>query len=236
MFLLAGISLGFLGSFHCIGMCGPIALSIPVKRSSPFSVIIGTLLYNTGRIITYSAMGLIFGLLGEGFVLAGWQSLLSVILGILILIIVFFPNSLMIAPNTGIFFRFLEKLKVYMRNLFGIHTKRSLIFIGLINGFLPCGLVYLAIAGSMATGKTLQGVLFMAMFGLGTFPAMMLLTLVKDYLNIHVREQIRKIVPVFVTIMAVFLILRGMNLNIPYVSPAIKKSNTGMCHHQCCKK
>ncbi|HET6225560.1 MAG TPA: sulfite exporter TauE/SafE family protein [Bacteroidia bacterium] len=236
MFLLAAISLGFLGSFHCVGMCGPIALSIPVKRTSSFSIIAGSLIYNAGRIVTYSLMGLLFGLLGKGFVMAGWQNVLSILLGILILIIAFLPGILSRITNTGSFLRLLEKLRSYLRKLFGIHSVRSLFFIGLINGLLPCGLVYLAIAGSIATGNALQGALFMATFGLGTFPAMLVLTVIKDFINIKAREKIQKIIPVFVTIMAVLLILRGMNLNIPYVSPSLKVNSKGVCEHQCCKK
>lgn len=236
MFLLAAISLGFLGSFHCIGMCGPIALSIPVRRTSPFSVMIGALLYNAGRILTYSVIGFLFGMLGKGFVLVGWQNILSISLGVFILLTVFFSNSLMKFLNAKLLFRFVEKLKSYLRNLFGVYTKRSLFFIGLLNGLLPCGLVYMAIAGSMATGNAFQGALFMGLFGLGTFPAMLTLTIIKDQINIRVRERIRKAVPVFVAVMAILLILRGMNLNIPYVSPSIKTTSTGSCHHECCKK
>jgi sulfite exporter TauE/SafE len=235
MFLLAAISLGFLGSFHCIGMCGPIALTIPVKRSSSISIITGSLVYNSGRIITYACMGLLFGLLGKGFVLAGWQNILSVSLGIIILVLLFLPKLSWISKNTGLIFHLLEKLKSQLRKLFGIHTFRSLLLIGLLNGLLPCGLVYLGIAGSIATGDTLKGALFMTAFGLGTLPAMMAITIVRDRITISFREKIRKAIPVFVGLMAVLLILRGLNLDIPYVSPSIE-TNGGTCHHQCCHK
>lgn len=235
MFLLAAISLGFLGSFHCIGMCGPIALTIPVKRSSSMSVFWGSLVYNSGRIITYSAMGLLFGLLGQGFVLAGWQNILSVTLGITILLLLFAPKLSILNFNKGFIFRYLENLKSQIRKLFGIHTMRSLLFIGILNGLLPCGLVYLGIAGSIATGNVLKGSLFMAAFGLGTFPAMMLITATRDRISIRFRERIRKAVPVFVATMALLLILRGMNLGIPYVSPSME-SGTGMYSHKCCRK
>lgn len=235
MFLLAAISLGFLGSFHCIGMCGPIALTIPVKRSSSLNIFTGSLVYNLGRIITYACMGLVFGLFGKGFALAGWQNFLSVTLGVLILILLFIPHFSILRFNTGLVFRFLEKLKSQIRKLFGIHTMRSLLFIGLLNGLLPCGLVYLGIAGSIATADSLKGALFMIAFGLGTFPAMMAITVARDYITIRFREKIRKTIPVFLGIMGVLLILRGMNLGIPYVSPAIETS-AGITHHQCCHK
>ena len=130
---------------------------------------------------------------------------------------------------------FLEKLKSKIRILFGIKTLASLYTIGVLNGLLPCGLVYMAIAGSIATGDEIKGALFMAGFGTGTLPAMLLITLVRDYITLGFRENIRKVIPVFVGIMAVLLILRGMDLGIPYISPSIK-NNSGITHHQCCHK
>lgn len=235
MFLIAAISLGFLGSFHCIGMCGPIALTIPVKRSSSLSIFTGSFLYNSGRIITYSAMGLFFGLLGQGVAFAGWQNILSVTLGVLILVLLFIPKLSLLPVNTAIVFRFLEILKSQIRKLFGIHSASSLLLIGILNGLLPCGLVYLGIAGSIATGDAFKGALFMAAFGLGTFPAMITLTIIRDRISIGFRENIRKVIPVFIGVMAVLLILRGLNLGIPYISPSIE-INAGTSQHQCCHK
>ncbi|MDF2438685.1 MAG: hypothetical protein K0Q95_3061 [Bacteroidota bacterium] len=236
MFLLAAISLGFLGSFHCVGMCGPIALTIPVNRKSFFSILSGSLIYNLGRIFTYACLGLLFGLLGQGVAFAGWQSLLSIVLGSLILILLFAPKMSILPLKLGSVMHLLESLKSRIRTLFGIHTYRSLFFIGLLNGLLPCGLVYLGIAGAIATGDALKGALFMAGFGFGTFPAMVSVTLIRERISISFREKIRKTVPVFVGMMAVLLILRGMNLGIPYVSPSIEKTTTGSSQHQCCRK
>lgn len=235
MFLLAAISLGFLGSFHCIGMCGPIALTIPVKRTSSWSIISGSMVYNAGRVITYFLLGLFFGLLGQGFVLAGGQSVLSVTLGILILLVLFFPRFAARYGNSGVIFQLLGKLKSKLRELFGIHTMRSLLFIGLLNGLLPCGLVYLGIAGAVATGNVLKGALFMAAFGAGTLPAMLAVTIARDYISIRFRQGIRRVMPVLVGAMAVLLILRGMNLGIPYVSPSIENNGKANCH-KCCHK
>lgn len=235
MFLLAAISLGFLGSFHCIGMCGPIALTIPVKRTSAWSIITGSLVYNLGRVITYFCLGLFFGLLGQGFVLAGGQNVLSVTLGILILSVLIFPRFIARYSNTGILFRLIEKLKSKLRKLFGVHTMRSLLFIGLLNGLLPCGLVYLGIAGSVATGNILKGALFMAAFGAGTLPSMLAVTVARDYISIRFRQGIRRAMPVLVGAMAVLLILRGMNLGIPYISPSIENDGKASCH-KCCHK
>jgi sulfite exporter TauE/SafE len=233
MFLLAALSLGFLGSLHCIGMCGPIALALPVQRHSRFSVILGTATYNLGRILSYSALGFVFGLLGKGFVLAGWQNALSITLGCIVLIALIAPR--LIRLKSGILFHLLEQLKTKVRTLFGKKSLPALLFIGVLNGFLPCGLLYAAIAGAIASGAAIKGAAFMAVFGLGTLPAMFTITLIKDYLSFRFRERIRFAVPVFVGVMAVMLILRGMNLGIPYLSPSIK-TEKGMCRHSCCSK
>lgn len=235
MFLLTAISLGFLGSFHCIGMCGPIALALPVNRTSTFSAVIGTLIYNLGRITTYAVLGLFFGLLGQGFVIAGWQSSLSIALGVLILVLLIFPRLFKGYTNFGFVYQFVAKLKEQLRKLFHVSSLPSLFSIGLLNGLLPCGLVYMGVAGAVATGDVIQGALFMAAFGLGTLPAMLVLSVAKGYIGVSVREKMRKAVPVFVAGMAILLILRGMNLGIPYLSPKMQTNNGVVCHH-CCKK
>jgi sulfite exporter TauE/SafE len=180
-------------------------------------------------------VGLFFGLFGQGFVLAGWQNILSITLGLFILLLLFLPKLPIFHLNRGLMFRFLEKIKTQIRNLFGIRTMSSLLFIGILNGLLPCGLVYLGIAGSIATGNIVKGALFMAAFGLGTFPAMLLITATRDHISIRFREKVRKVVPVFIGIMALLLILRGMNLGIPYLSPSVQTSS-GIQHMQCCRK
>ena len=233
MFLLAALSLGFLGSFHCVGMCGPIALAVPVRRTSRFSVFRDSLIYNSGRVVSYAFMGLLFGLLGQGFALAGWQSWLSIAVGTLLLLTLLLPGRIF-HVHPGVF-RLLERIKNRVRRQFGIKTSRSLLLIGVLNGFLPCGLVYLGIAGAAATGHSLKGALFMAVFGLGTFPAMLTVSALKNYMSIRFRSHIRRAVPVFVGIMAIMLILRGLNLGIPYISPSVEISG-GSCHHQCCSK
>ena len=131
----------------------------------------------------------------------------------------------------------LGKIKSNISQLFGHNTKEALFFIGVLNGLLPCGLVYLGIAGSIATGNAFSGALFMVGFGLGTIPAMMTLTAIRDFISIKFRENVRKAVPVFVGIMALLLILRGLNLGIPYVSPEAKVSpKTGIIVQQVCHK
>lgn len=234
-FLIAALSLGFLGSFHCIGMCGPIAMALPLRTGNRWVRIGGGLLYNTGRALTYGIFGLLFGLLGKGFVIGGYQQAISVVLGVLILIGVFLPAN--VNPEQGltkVIFPFVAKVKSLLGKLFKEKNPASLFLIGMLNGLLPCGLVYLAVAGAIATGSAINGSLFMIMFGLGTLPAMMLVVVATNVISLDLRNKIRKAVPVFITVMACVLILRGMNLGIPYLSPELSK--TDCTKHSCCHK
>jgi uncharacterized protein len=234
-FLLAALSLGFLGSFHCVGMCGPIALALPLSKTSKLARLVGGLIYNFGRILTYSLLGGLFGLLGKTFVIAGYQQSLSITLGLLILIMVFLPESKLSRFRlTGEILSVIGRIKNQFSALFLKKNYSSLFFIGLLNGLLPCGLVYLGIVGAIATGDSARGALFMAVFGLGTIPTMLSISLISNSISLGVRNKIRKAVPVFIVVMAVLLILRGLNLDIPYISPKMDKADS--TKHTCCHK
>jgi sulfite exporter TauE/SafE len=235
MYLWAALTLGFLSSFHCIGMCGPIALALPLDRSSKARAAAGTLLYNVGRMLTYSVLGLFMGFIGQGAAFAGYQNILSIVLGSIVLLFLLIPRLPAMLQPAGMQ-RLIGRLKEPIRKLFGVHSMRSLFLIGVLNGLLPCGMVYLGIAGAVATGSAVKGSLFMAAFGLGTLPAMALVSLAKNYINVRFRDTIRKMVPVMVGVMAVLLIMRGLNLGIPYISPKIVKTEAGCVTHSCCHK
>ncbi len=233
--ILTAITLGFISSFHCIGMCGPIALALPLNQTSFASKISGIVLYNSGRIFVYALFGGLFGLLGESFVMAGFQQMLSIALGSAILIMVLLPNRIFSRYKiTGSIYSSIGKLKQKLSVLFKKSSYPSLFFIGTLNGLLPCGLVYLGIAGAIATGNSFQGGLFMAMFGLGTLPAMFSLSLLGNSINFSFRNKINKVIPAFLATTALLLILRGMNLGIPYVSPEVSKTKPLMS--KCCHK
>lgn len=239
--LLAAISLGILGSLHCVGMCGPIALALPVQSRSKADRFIAILVYNAGRIVTYSALGAVFGLLGQGFALFGLQQVLSITLGAIILIYIVLPTDLFAkfsfaSKLHGTF----NKLKQPLSNLFTQRSRSALFSIGLLNGLLPCGLIYMAITGALASGSVVEGMLFMAVFGLGTVPAMFSVAWFSNLISVKFRLTITKAMPYVVSVMAVLLILRGMNLGIPYISPKMTEQTTEMsCHApkvECCHK
>lgn len=231
--ILAALALGFLGSFHCIGMCGPIALVLPLPANTTLSKATGILIYNTGRILTYATLGALFGLLGKGFILAGYQQLLSIVLGAAILLIVLIPGSMISKSGiTNFLYLPVLKIKSALSLLFRQKSYSSLLTVGILSGLLPCGLVYLGVAGAIATGSAAEGSLFMALFGAGTVPAMATVSIASHRIGVTWRNKIRKAVPVMVVLMACMLMLRGMNLGIPYISPEL--SRTDCTEHRCC--
>ncbi|KOY85987.1 hypothetical protein AD998_07370 [bacterium 336/3] len=206
---------GLFGSMHCVGMCGAIALTLPSRT------FFGNLLYNVGRIFSYTLIGFLFGSFGKGLNLIGVQQYISIGLGIAIIVAVFIPYLFK--------FSVLDKSFTKFKQLFTPFFKRknyfSLLMIGILNGFLPCGLIYLAIIGSVVMAEPLEGALYMFLFGVGTLPMMLSLTIYKNLLTAEWRRKIFKMMPMFAVMVGVLLIFRGLNLGIPYVSPYIEPAS-----------
>lgn len=218
--------IGVVGSTHCIGMCGPIALALPLGKSSGLKRVFGVLLYNLGRIATYALFGTIFGILGKSFYIAGVQRQLSVFLGVLILVGLFVPYVLtkknkITAWWYKIFGGLYQEMSILLKNGSFI----SLFVIGFINGFLPCGLVYLALAGALAQTEIIDGMLFMLMFGLGTIPAMFAVAWMSRFISLEIRNKIKRLTPYLIAFFALLLIFRGLNLGV-YLSPRIDAVGT----------
>ncbi|OFX53925.1 MAG: hypothetical protein A2066_03745 [Bacteroidetes bacterium GWB2_41_8] len=224
MDFITPLTIGLIGSFHCIGMCGPIVVALPLKKHNLISKIAGAVLYNSGRVITYSILGILFGLLGQGIHMAGFQQWTSILLGIAMIISVLFPFVFREKITIGnLFTGFSARLITRLRKLFTDRSYFSLLMIGLLNGLLPCGLVYVAIAGAIGSGTVLSGAIFMMLFGIGTIPLLLVATLASDAIGQRVRSKMQKVVPYFVFLLGVLFILRGMSLGIPFISPTTEK-------------
>jgi sulfite exporter TauE/SafE len=212
-----GITLGLFSSLHCVGMCGPLALSLPVYNLSKPKRLIAVANYNMGRVISYSFLGLLVGLLNTVVVFAGIQQWFSIAAGAGLLIftgIGFFTGRKHAAPFNG-----------WLQNRIGSLLKRSdqlsFLALGMANGLLPCGMVYLAIAAAVGSGSMPGGLLTMFAFGLGTVPAMVILSELGYRIGIKGRIGIRKMMPLMAVIVGSLLLIRGLNLNIPYLSPLL---------------
>lgn len=210
---------GLAGSFHCIGMCGPIALALPIGKLSFVQANISRLLYNLGRIFTYSVLGAAFGYFGKTLFVAGFQQQLSVLIGILMLCFIVSNRLISLKP----FQKITHFLMTIFKKVFQIQSPLKFVFLGLLNGLLPCGFVYMALAGASATTTPIEGAIFMAFFGLGTAPMMFSVGLLPKFLSLNLRQKINKYLPIYSIILASFFIVRGMNLGIPYLSPKFEK-------------
>lgn len=227
--------MGLMGGFHCIGMCGPIALALPAQKSTKWHYIRGRLSYNLGRIITYSIMGLLFGIFGFTLNLTGLQQWFSILSGLLILLLQFAPGNLSgkVARIIGLP-RLVTRIKKSFSSFLHKKSTGALFTIGILNGFLPCGFVYLALAGSLTATSIVDSALYMALFGAGTLPVMLTLSLSGKMISFSFRQHIQKAVPYIAAVIALLFILRGLSLDIPYISPAISqgqgKAEITVCH------
>ncbi len=224
--ILTAFFIGFFGSLHCIGMCGPIAIALPVPDSSNLSFFFGRLLYNIGRVVSYSLIGFLFGLIGQRIALAGAQQVVSIALGVIIIIAVLMPQK---QKNFFIQHPLVQKVMQPLKSNIGLLFKKgtfsSMFTIGILNGFLPCGFVYIGLAGAIASGDAISGAAVMFLFGVGTIPAMFTATVFGKFINIGIRTKIRKAVPVLAILLGLMFILRGMNLGIPYFSPKLSTND-----------
>jgi sulfite exporter TauE/SafE len=236
MFLWTAFIVGLVGSAHCAGMCGPIALALPLKSDNWFTRVSGGLVYNVGRIITYMLLGAIFGMLGKGLHMAGFQLWASIVIGILMIVMVVVPLIFKKMPSlSNVFEGYSARLLGGFRNMFRKGGTFSLFGIGLLNGILPCGLVYVAVAGAINTGDVFLAMLYMALFGAGTIPVMLAVSMAGTMISLKLRIFVNKLSPYVIVLLGVLFILRGLSLGIPYISPkaealtpVIEKA------HKCC--
>lgn len=216
---ISALIFGLLGSFHCIGMCGPIAFMLPIDRENKAKGFFQILSYHFGRLFTYSFIGLLFGFLGKGFYLFGFQQQISIIIGVLMILFILFPKVF----KKVNFSRSISNIIFKVKNSLGKELKKkrndTFFTIGFLNGFLPCGLVYMAILGALATTNAFSGSLYMFLFGLGTIPLMTAVVYLGNFTKGALRSRVQKIIPIVVVFIGVLFILRGLGLGIPYVSP-----------------
>ncbi len=232
--LYTALLFGFLSSLHCVGMCGPIAMMLPLDRNNQAKKVSQIITYHSGRLTAYASIGLVFGLVGKGLFIAGIQQQLSIFAGLFIIIVILFPQRLLSKYTfSKPAFRLISKVKTKLGSQFKNKSYRSLFTIGLLNGFLPCGMVYVALFGAIAMQSVSFGMAYMLLFGLGTIPLMSMVAVLHTFMTVSFRNRIQKIIPLLGIFIGVVFILRGLGLGIPYVSPStidlIVQSNPN-CH------
>ncbi len=220
--LFSALLLGLLGSLHCLAMCGPIAFLLPLDQKNPYKKMTQIFVYHIGRLLAYGIMGLLFGFLGKGLAVFGLQQKLSIIIGILLVLMAILPvaviNRVSLSPY---FYSLVAKLKTALGKELQKKSTDTFLSIGFLNGFLPCGLVYMALLASIAMGNPGQGSVYMIFFGIGTVPLMTTVVFFARFLKNRRPFNLRRLVPVFVILIGLFFILRGLGLGIPYISPQL---------------
>lgn len=220
MFYTAFI-LGFLGSFHCVGMCGPLTLILPLEHRKPVKKAFQIASYHIGKALAYVSLGLVFGLLGRGLFIREYQQIFSIIVGSLMILIVLlsFVNVQMNLFTKPIYF-LIGKVKYALSQQLKHKNALSIFFIGFFNGFLPCGLVYMALFGALAQAELSHSAIYMLAFGLGTVPLMTATIYLGNFLSQKTKKYIQKTIPFVIIIIGGLFILRGLALGIPYISPS----------------
>ena len=219
--LWSALIFGILGSFHCVGMCGPIAFMLPVDRSNSVKKITQISTYHIGRLLAYAIIGLGFGLIGKSLYIFGIQQQLSIAIGIIMIVVVLIPVQTFNQYNfSKPLYRMISKVKSSLGSALKKKTADTFLTIGFLNGFLPCGLVYMAVFASLAMPSALESSLYMTLFGIGTIPLMTTAIYLGKFLNSSVKQRIQKAIPVVVVIIGLLFIIRGMGLGIPYLSPS----------------
>lgn len=210
-------TLGLFGSLHCVGMCGPLAIVFSNKeRNSRNQNIVSALSYNLGRTATYSLLGLFFGILGSFLFVADLQKVASIVLGVFLIAAFIFNIDIDKSVNqNSVIKKFYFSVRAFISEMMQKSQNYHSFQLGMANGLLPCGLVYLALAGALASGSVMGGIAFMAFFGLGTIPMLFVLSSGYSLVSSKVRFKFRKILPYVTFIFGAFLIYRGIIVDMP---------------------
>ena len=218
--LATAFVLGVAGSAHCIVMCGPIALAVPSHGTGWRARASSTLLMNTGRLVTYALLGSVFGAFGYALRLAGLQQTVSIAAGTVLLASIIVPGMLERFSPTGALTLGISRLRGMLARNLKRAAPEALFFTGMLNGLLPCGLLYSALLGAAVMDTWQLGALFMILFALGTWPAMIALRISGAMIGERLRVPLRRLAPVMISAMDLLLIARGLELNVPLIGPA----------------
>lgn len=221
IFLVGSFILGLAGSFHCIGMCGPIALALPLDRQSSGTMLLGILSANLGRIITYMLLGFVIGTIGYSIQLFRIFQVLSILFGIGLILIAWRKHWLKRIEfrSPGLQNWISKKMSLLLRQkgtfkLFGI---------GLLNGLLPCGMIFIALANALLAENPIGSAAAMAAFGLGTLPALLGVGFFTRQISQTLRAKLTTAFPYLLSVIGLMVILRGANLGIPVLSPKMEE-------------
>ena len=226
--ILAGLFFGFLGSLHCVGMCGPLLLALPLENKNKT---LGLGFYHLGRIVCYGILGALLSVLGVSLRYSGLHEFLSISVGVLMLIglVLFYLNITLFKNSIGKTW-VLTQMKTYWKKFFEKKSIYFLSIIGFLNSLLPCGFVYIALSFSLLFIEPINSFTYMIFFGIGTVPALIGVSFFSKFISTKWRQKVQILVPIGTVIVSILLILRGLSLDIPYISPVLKGIGCSACH------
>ena len=220
--------IGFFGSVHCIGMCGPLAFAVPSLRDKWRFMVADKVVYNLGRVISYTLLGVLFGFVGRQLWMLGLQQGVSLFSGMLIVMAGLSRLYHIRVGNNRLLASFLVPVNKLLN--YALKHRVGHLIVGMLNGFLPCGFVYLALVGAVNTSSPIASAQYMLWFGAGTFPLMLIATIGSGYISPVFRRRINKGMPFLMIFLGCWFLLRGLSLDIPYLSPAKQQQGIAICH------
>lgn len=233
--LLSGVLVGLVGSLHCVGMCGPLVIALPIGSRAFGRFVTGRLIYHGGRVATYVLLGAAAGVLGSAAAFAGAQQGISIVVGAVMLAGVILPSVLRrISSRWSPAKRIHLFVRTRLSALFERQSLPALAGIGMLNGLLPCGLVYVALGTALTLGDPARAMIFLAGFGAGTIPALLGVGFAGKIVRGRGQRLLAIGLPIFTAALAILLILRGLNLGIPMVSPKVSVSHSAPAEPSCC--
>jgi len=202
--MISAFIIGLAGSLHCVGMCGPLMISLKSNQSrQSFAV------YHLGRLLVYSSLGLSFGIIGQGLVLLDAQRALAIATGALIIILYALPATRKWFEKKYYESRWFTAIRKRMNTYFTSGGKWFAA--GALNGLIPCGLIYLALGGSLILANPMLGAGFMFLFGLGTLPALVLVGFFERLIPVGWKKKFSGIYSVVAIVAGGILLFRGLS-------------------------
>lgn len=221
--------MGLFGSLHCVAMCGPLVLAFAAPNDHrPVRLFANTVLYHMGRVIMYGLLGLAIGAIGHLLDVKGWQRGITLATGFLLV-------------GMGVFslfgqqaHRFVDLQQRFVTPLtrwvgYWLYRPGGHFVVGMLNGLLPCGMVYMALAATLSADTVYGSGLFMLSFGVGTWPAMMAVALIGSFAKTRIKFNFAFWLPVISIVIGGWFLLRGANLDIPFLSPLIYPKGAIVC-------
>jgi sulfite exporter TauE/SafE len=171
--VVTALIMGLAGSFHCVGMCSPLVMA--ATAHNPF--LLSKVIYNSGRVLVYGILGALAAAVGSSWIQVTQQNYLSLAMGIVFLFLgLGMFKKLKIPFITGGVSQILSHFRKWFGYWLPARTHASTLVLGMLNGLLPCGLTYMAVASCFILPGAADGFWFMMVFGLGTWPVMVGIT------------------------------------------------------------